>query len=149
LSSRKRVWVINKQNFCFFVLTLFFITNITVANRKTNYSDFPNFSAIKNDKVQLSASFSAIKNDKVQLSKLFPPIKITNSNFPHFFRHEILQSSKFRTFSDLKYVQKPCYIVTLCSPGELHRGPCGLHNSFDQKKYQIELKKIPLLPWLY
>jgi hypothetical protein len=29
---------------------------------------FPNFSAIKNDKVQLSASFSAIKNDKVQLS---------------------------------------------------------------------------------
>jgi hypothetical protein len=40
---------------------------------------FPNFSAIKNDKVQLSASFSAIKNDKVQLSELFPPIKMTKS----------------------------------------------------------------------
>jgi hypothetical protein len=39
---------------------------------------FPNFSAIKNDKVQLSASFSAIKNDKVQLSELFPPIEIKN-----------------------------------------------------------------------
>jgi hypothetical protein len=32
---------------------------------------FPNFSAIKNDKVQLSA----IKNNQVQLSELFPPIK--------------------------------------------------------------------------
>jgi hypothetical protein len=41
--------------------------------------------AIKNDKVQLSASFSAIKNDKVQLSELFPPIKMTKSNFPNFF----------------------------------------------------------------
>ena len=65
---------------------------------------FPNFSAIKNDKVQLSASFSAIKNDKVQLSELFPPIEIKNykvqisalfpplkmikSNFPSFFRHK-------------------------------------------------------------
>ena len=36
------------------------------------------------------------------------------------------------------FIQKPCYIITRCSPGELHRGPCGLHNSFDQGKYQIE-----------
>ena len=35
------------------------------------------------------------------------------------------------------FIQKPCYIITLCSPGELLRGPCGLHNSFDQGKYQI------------
>ena len=63
---------------------------------------FPNFSTIKNDKVQLSASFSAIKNDKVQLSELFPPIKIIMSNFLHFFPHKKLQSSNFRTFSDLK-----------------------------------------------
>ena len=52
--------------------------------------------------VQLSASFSAIKNDKVQLSELFLPIKIIKSNFPHFFRHKKLQSSNFRTFSDIK-----------------------------------------------
>jgi hypothetical protein len=38
----------------------------------------------------------------------------------------------------IKTTLKPCYIITLCSPGELHRGPCGLHNSFDQGKYQIE-----------
>jgi hypothetical protein len=30
------------------------------------------------------------------------------------------------------FIQKPCYIITLCIPGQLHRGPCGLHNSFDQ-----------------
>ena len=42
------------------------------------------------------------------------------------------------------FIQKPCYIITLCNPGELHRGPCGLHNSFDQGKYQIELKKNTL-----
>jgi hypothetical protein len=36
------------------------------------------------------------------------------------------------------FIQKPCYIITLFSPGELHRGPRGLHNSFDQGKYQIE-----------
>jgi hypothetical protein len=36
------------------------------------------------------------------------------------------------------FIQKPCYLITLCSPGELHRGPRGLHNSFDQGKYQIE-----------
>ena len=52
--------------------------------------------------VQLSASFSAIKNDKVQLSELFLPIKIIKSNFPHFSRHKKLQSSNFRTFSDIK-----------------------------------------------
>jgi hypothetical protein len=40
---------------------------------------FPNFSSIKNDKVQLSASFSAIKNDKVQLSELFPPLSFFRS----------------------------------------------------------------------
>ena len=37
---------------------------------------FPNFSAIKNDKVQLSELFPANKNDKVQLSELF----FTNKN---------------------------------------------------------------------
>jgi hypothetical protein len=42
------------------------------------------------------------------------------------------------------FIQKPCYIITLCSQGELHRGPCGLHNSFDQGKYQNELKKNTL-----
>jgi len=36
------------------------------------------------------------------------------------------------------FIQKPCYIITLCSPGEIHRGPCDLHNSFDQGKYQNE-----------
>ena len=43
----------------------------------------------------------------------------------------------FFFFSD-HFIQNPCYIITLCRPGELHRGPCGLHNSFDQGKYQNE-----------
>jgi hypothetical protein len=30
------------------------------------------------------------------------PIKMIMSNFPNFFRHKKLQSSNFRTFSDLK-----------------------------------------------
>ena len=67
-------------------------------NHKILQSLFPNFSAIKNDKVQLSASFSAIKNDKVQLSELFPPIKMTKSNFPSFFRPKKWQSPNFRIF---------------------------------------------------
>jgi hypothetical protein len=43
-----------------------------------------------------------------------------------------------KPFLSDNFIQKPRYIITLCSPGELHRDPCGLHNSFDQGKYQIE-----------
>ena len=52
---------------------------------------------------------------------------------PGFFFVFLSFFLNFRSF-----YSKPCYIITLCSPGELHRGPCWLHNSFDQGKYQIE-----------
>ena len=69
---------------------------------KTTKSNFPHlFPPLKMTKFNFP-NFSANKNDKVQLSELFLPIKMIMSNFPNFFRHKKLQSSNFRTFSDLK-----------------------------------------------
>jgi hypothetical protein len=77
-----------------------------------------------------------------QLYKYNIDVMEKNSAFSKVFNFISLHKTNicfsFFFFISDHFIQKPCYIITLCSPGELHRGPCGLHNSFDQGKYHNE-----------